>query len=60
MPCWTTLVIGLLVLAFGIAVVIEGSVQIVGVIQLVVSVPVIILGIKNLRKKQKTQQPPSA
>ncbi len=58
---WMTLVIGLIILALGIVVLIEGSQEIVGIVIAVISSPVILLGIsKLLKKKVKTQQPTEA
>ena len=54
---WMTLVIGLIILALGIVVLIEGSQEIVGIVILAISVLVILLGIGILlKKKVKTQK----
>jgi len=54
---WLTLVIGLIILALGIVVLVEGSQEIAGIVILAVSVLVILLGIGLvLNKKVKTQK----
>jgi hypothetical protein len=54
---WMTLVTGLIILALGIVVLVEGSQEIVGIVILAVSVLVILLGIGVLlKKKVKTQK----
>ena len=54
---WMTLVTGLIILALGIVVLVEGSQEIAGIVILSVSVLVILLGIGLLlKKKAKTQK----
>ena len=54
---WLTLVIGLIILALGIVVLVEGSQEIVGIVVAGISGAVILLGIsKLLKKKVKTQK----
>ena len=54
---WMTLVIGLIILALGIVVLVEGSQEIAGIVILAVSGLVILLGIGLLlKKKVKTQK----
>ena len=58
---WMTLVIGLIILALGIVVLVEGSQEIVGIAITAVSGFVILLGIGLLlKKKVKTQKSTSA
>ena len=61
MPKWAILVMGLIVLALGIVLVVEGSQWIVGVVVLVVSVPVVFLGITKMgiKRKPKQETPPT-
>lgn len=57
MSKWMTFVIGLIILALGIVILVEGSQEIVGIIIIVVSGLVILLGIGFLlKKKVKTQK----
>jgi hypothetical protein len=56
---WMTLVTGLIILALGIVVLVEGSQEIIGIVILAVSVLVILLGIGVLLKK-KVKTPKSA
>jgi len=56
MPKWAILVMGLITLALGIVLVVEGSQRIIGIVVLVISVPVIFLGIKQLGIKRKPKQ----
>ena len=57
MSKWVTLIIGLIILALGIVVLVEGSQEIVGIVVAVISGPVILLGIGLLlKKKVKTQK----
>jgi len=54
---WMTLVIGLIILALGIVVLVEGSQEIAGIAIMAVSVLVILLGIGLLlKKKVKTRK----
>ena len=54
---WMALVIGLIILALGIVVLIEGAQEIVGIVIIAVSGLVILLGIGLLlKKKAKTQK----
>ena len=54
---WMTLVTGLIILALGIVVLVEGSQEIAGIVILAVSGLVILLGIGLLlKKKVKTQK----
>jgi uncharacterized membrane protein len=48
---WLTLVTGVIILALGIVVLVEGSQEIIGIVILAVSVLVILLGIGILLKK---------
>ena len=58
---WLTLVTGLIILALGIVVLIEGSQEIAGIVITAVSVLVILLGIGLLlKKKAKTRKPTPA
>jgi nitrate reductase gamma subunit len=57
MSKWLTLVIGLIILALGIVVLVEGSQEIVGIVVAGISGAVILLGIsKLLKKKAKTRK----
>jgi threonine/homoserine/homoserine lactone efflux protein len=53
---WITLIIGLIILALGIVVLIEGSQEIVGIVIIAVSALVILLGIGLLLKKKAETQ----
>jgi threonine/homoserine/homoserine lactone efflux protein len=53
---WMTLIIGLIILALGIVVLIEGSQEIVGIVIIAVSALVILLGIGLLLKKNVKPQ----
>jgi hypothetical protein len=54
---WLTLTTGLIILALGIVVLVEGSQEIAGIIIIAVSAPVILLGIGVLlKKKLKTRK----
>jgi uncharacterized membrane protein HdeD (DUF308 family) len=56
MPKWAILGMGLITLALGIVLVVQGSQWIIGVVVLVISVPVITLGIKQLGLKRKAKK----
>jgi multisubunit Na+/H+ antiporter MnhG subunit len=53
---WMTIAIGLIILALGIVVLVEGSQEIVGIVIAVISGPVILLGISKLLKKKAKPQ----
>ena len=53
---WITLIIGLIILALGIVVLIEGSQEIVGIVIIAISALVILLGIGLLLKKKTKPQ----
>jgi membrane protein implicated in regulation of membrane protease activity len=56
MPKWAILVMGLIPLALGIVLVVQSNQWIIGIVVLVISVLVIILGIKQLGIKRKPKK----